>query len=44
VRYKDAVLRRYGHKVIGAKRGDGRTAIHIETGSGDCTIAPQVDS
>ncbi len=44
VRYKDAVLRRSGHKVIGAKRGDGRTAIHVETGSGDCTIGPQGDS
>jgi hypothetical protein len=44
VRYKDAVLRRSGRKVIGAKRGDGRTAIHIETGSGDCTIGPQGES
>jgi hypothetical protein len=26
---------------VGAKRGDGRTAIHIETGSGDCTIRPR---
>jgi hypothetical protein len=44
VRYKDAVLRRSGRKVIGAKRGDGRTAIHIETGSGDCVIGPQGES
>ena len=44
VRYKDAVLRRAGRKVIGAKRGDGRTAIHIETGSGDCVIGPQGES
>lgn len=44
VRYKDAVLRRSGRKVIGAKRGDGRTAIHVETGSGDCVIAPQGES
>lgn len=41
VRYADAVLRKQGHKVVGAKRGDGRTAIHIETGSGDATIRPQ---
>ena len=40
VGYADAVLRRSGHKVVGAKRGDGRTAIHVETGSGDCTIKP----
>jgi hypothetical protein len=44
VRYKDAVLRRSGRKVIGARRGDGRTAIHVETGSGDCVIGPQGDS
>lgn len=41
VRYADAVLRKQGHKVVGAKRGDGRTAIHIETGSGDAKIRPQ---
>jgi DUF4097 and DUF4098 domain-containing protein YvlB len=41
VGYADAVLRKSGHKVVGARRGDGRTAIHIETGSGDCTIRPR---
>ena len=41
VGYADAVLRKSGHKVVGAKRGDGRTEIHVETGSGDCTIRPQ---
>ena len=41
VHYADAVLRKSGHKVVGAKRGDGRTAIHIETGSGDATIRPK---
>jgi hypothetical protein len=41
VGYADAVLRKAGHKVVGAKRGDGRTAIKIETGSGDCTIRPR---
>jgi DUF4097 and DUF4098 domain-containing protein YvlB len=40
VGYADAVLRRSGRKVVGAKRGDGRTAIHVETGSGDCSIRP----
>jgi DUF4097 and DUF4098 domain-containing protein YvlB len=42
VHYADAILRKDGHKVVGAKRGDGRTAIHVETGSGDCTIGPKV--
>jgi Toastrack DUF4097 len=41
VRYADAVLRRSRHKVVGARRGDGRTTIHIETGSGDCVIGPE---
>jgi hypothetical protein len=44
VRYEDAVLRRSGRKVVGAKRGDGRTAIHVETGSGDCVIGPKEES
>jgi len=44
VRYEDAVLRRSGRKVVGAKRGDGRTAIHVETGSGDCVISPREES
>jgi hypothetical protein len=41
VGYEDAVLRRSGRKVVGAKRGTGRTAIHVATGSGDCTIGPK---
>jgi DUF4097 and DUF4098 domain-containing protein YvlB len=43
VDYADAVLRRdhHGDKVVGARRGDGRTAIHIRTSSGDCVIAPR---
>jgi len=43
VNYADAVLRRGRHrdKVIGARRGDGRTTIRIETSSGDCVIAPR---
>jgi len=39
--YADAVLRHSGRKVVGAKRGDGRTVIHVETGSGDCSIGPR---
>jgi Putative adhesin len=43
VEYGDAVLRhgRHHDKVVGAKRGDGRTVIHIETASGDCVIGPR---
>jgi hypothetical protein len=44
VGYADAVLRRSGRKVVGARRGDGRTAIHVTTGSGDCTIGPKDES
>jgi hypothetical protein len=43
VNYADAVLRHGTHrdKVVGARRGDGRTVIRIETGSGDCVIGPR---
>jgi DUF4097 and DUF4098 domain-containing protein YvlB len=41
VGYADATLRKHGNKVVGARRGDGRTRIHIETGSGDCSIVPR---
>jgi Putative adhesin len=43
VGYSDAVLRKAkrGEKVVGAKRGDGRTVITVETGSGDCSISPR---
>ncbi len=41
VAYSDAVLRREGKKVVGARRGDGHTQIHVVTRSGDCTIAPE---
>jgi DUF4097 and DUF4098 domain-containing protein YvlB len=40
VGYADAVLRRSGRKVVGAKRGNGRTSIYVDTGSGDCRISP----
>lgn len=43
VDYHDAVLRRahHGEKVVGARRGDGRTTILISTHSGDCVIEPR---
>lgn len=40
VRYDDAELERRGREVVGARRGDGRTRIHVDTGSGDCVLAP----
>ena len=44
VGYDDATLRKEGNKVVGAKRGDGRTVIRVETGSGDCVITPKPQS
>lgn len=41
VGYADAELRKDGRKVVGARRGDGRTAIRVGTGSGDCIITPR---
>jgi DUF4097 and DUF4098 domain-containing protein YvlB len=41
VRYSDAEIRRSGKKVVGARRGNGRTVIRVETGSGDCVISPR---
>lgn len=41
VGYADAALRKSGKKVVGAKRGDGRTVIRVATGSGDCVISPR---
>lgn len=43
VGYSDAVLRKDGNKVVGAKRLSGQTAIHVETGSGDCSISPNLN-
>ena len=40
VGYRDAELERSGRKVVGARRGDGRTRIEVDTGSGDCVIRP----
>jgi hypothetical protein len=44
VGYDDATLRKEGNKIVGAKRGDGRTVIRVETGSGDCVITPKPQS
>lgn len=44
VGYADANLRRSGRKVVGARRGNGRTVIQVETGSGDCVITPRQQS
>lgn len=41
VAYADAVLRRQGDKIVGARRGDGHTQIRVVTHSGDCTITPE---
>ena len=38
--YADATLRRDGRKVVGAERGDGRTRIVIDTGSGNAVVSP----
>lgn len=40
VGYADATLRKDGRKIVGAERGDARTTILCETGSGDCEIRP----
>ncbi len=40
-RYADATLRKEGHEVVGAERGDRRTRIFVDTGSGDCLIGPK---
>jgi DUF4097 and DUF4098 domain-containing protein YvlB len=40
VRYADAELIRHGREVVGARRGDARTRIVVETGSGNCTVRP----
>ncbi len=42
VGYADATLRKDGRKVVGAKRLGGQTEIRVETGSGDCSISPNL--
>ena len=41
VGYTDAVYKKHGREVYGARRGDGKTKIRVETGSGDCVIEPR---
>lgn len=41
VRYSDARLILDGREVVGAERGDGHTRIEVDTGSGDCLLAPR---
>lgn len=41
VGYSDAQLKREGRKVVGARRGAGKTVIRLETGSGDTAIRPK---
>ena len=41
VRLRRRLPAQVGRKVVGAKRGAGRTQIQVETGSGDCVIGPQ---
>jgi hypothetical protein len=40
VGYSDAKLEIEDRKVVGATRGDGRTRILIDTGSGDAVVSP----
>ena len=39
--YEDAKLIMRGREVVGAERGDRKTRIRVDTGSGSCTIAPK---
>lgn len=41
VGFDDARLEMDGREVVGAFRGDGKTRIHVDTGSGNCTIKPR---
>jgi DUF4097 and DUF4098 domain-containing protein YvlB len=41
VGYDDAVYKKHGREIYGARRGDGKTRIRVDTGSGDCVIKPQ---
>mgnify|MGYP006171999947 CR=1 FL=1 len=40
VGYDDADLIRDGRKLVGARRGDGRTVIRVDTGSGGASLSP----
>lgn len=39
-RYDDAQLKRSHGRIVGAVRGDARTRIRVDTGSGSCVIEP----
>ncbi len=41
VDYADAVYKKHGREIYGARRGDGKTRIRVDTGSGDCVIKPE---
>lgn len=41
VGYSDAMLKRHGREIVGAQRGNGKTRIRVDTGSGDCEISPR---
>jgi len=41
VGYEDAVYKRHGREISGAKRGDAKKRIRVDTGSGDCVIKPE---
>lgn len=41
VRYADVTWIRSGRRVVGAQRGDMHTRIDVDTGSGDCVLAPR---
>ncbi|MGE5232490.1 MAG: DUF4097 family beta strand repeat-containing protein [Acidobacteriota bacterium] len=41
VGYSDALYKKKGREIYGARRGDGRTRIRVSTGSGDCVIRPE---
>lgn len=41
VGYRDAELVKDGREIVGAHRGTGETRISVDTGSGDCQVAPR---
>lgn len=41
VRYDDVRWIRSGRRIVGAERGDMHTRIEVDTGSGDCVLAPR---
>ncbi len=41
VRYADVRWIKSGRRIVGAERGDMHTRIEVDTGSGDCVLAPR---